>query len=151
MNPIAEQNIQRDAEKRKQEDFRYPFRVVCVFLDSNNNDFPIINEVQDYCKNHNLIFSARKYDTDRHDVDVQINRLPAFHIYDKKYHQETQYFDTNPVHMIQKHVWAYEDKLRAQERRRKEHQEQWNKFMAMFTLPKRRSLLNLEASLSKTK
>lgn len=130
---------------------RYPFRIVCVYLDADNNDFPIIHEVRAHCGIHHLPFLARQYNIDKYTEDIPITRLPAFHIYYKGSVQETHYFDTDPVYKIQVLIWAYDDELRAKERARIRRQQQWDSFFegmrSMFTF-KRKTALNLEASLS---
>lgn len=128
-NPIVEKQLQLEKERRKQEDFRYPYRIVCVYLDSDNNDFPIIFEVRDYCNKNNLIFSARQYDYEKYEHDMFIKRLPAFQIYNKKDYQCCQYYDTNPVYEIQKFVWEYQDMIRKQQKRREKREKQWNTFV----------------------
>ena len=153
-NPLAEIQLQQDAERRAHESFRYPYRVVCVYLDNDSNDFPIIHEVRSYCAVNHLIFLARAYDIDRYPEDMTIKRLPAFHIYLKDWVQDTYYYDVDPVHKIQVMVWAYQDEQRARERARIRRQQHWDDavqgFKDLFSLErfKPKPALNLEASLS---
>jgi hypothetical protein len=112
-NPILEARAARE---------NYPYRVVCVFLDAENNDFPIINEVMCYCCTNNLTFVAREYNPDKHPEDSSIERLPAFHIYQKSYVVETHYYDLDPVYKIQLMMWEFEDS----ERERLARKERWN-------------------------
>ncbi len=153
-NPIVEQLQEQRTEERRKQDFRYPFHIVCVYMDEDSNDFPIITEVKEYCARNNLTFMVRQYDIDRFDEDMFIKRLPAFHLFYKKYIQDTEYYDTNPVHKIQIAVWAYQDELRAKERARIRRQERWDTFkesiQSIFTLDhfKRKPALDPEASLS---
>ena len=153
-NPIVEKQQQEEAERRAKQDYRYPFRIVCVFLDADNNDFPIIRDVNEYCNKNNLIFVKRQYDIDKHQDDMFITHLPAFHIYYKKYHDEITYFDRDPIHIIQVKVWAYQDEEKAKERARQRRQERWDKakesIKSVFSLErfKAKPALNLDASLS---
>lgn len=148
-NPIVEKQEQEEKERNQKAAYRYPFRIVCVFMNSQTNDFPIIHEVRDYCNENNLIFVARQYNIDKYDEDMIIQRLPAFHLYYKNYVQETTYFDTNPVYMAQRFVWAYQDKQRAKERARKKWDEKIEQWKGFFSLErfKRKPALNLETSL----
>lgn len=153
-NPIVEKQQQLEAEEKAKQAFRYPYHIVCVFEDSYNNDFPIILEVRDYCNKNNLTFSARQYDYEKHGDDMFIFRLPAFHIYYKKGYQETEHYDTNPVLKIQNLIWAYQDEMRAKERRRIRRQERWDSFkegvQSTFSLErfKKKPALDPSASLS---
>lgn len=153
-NPMVEKQMKEEAERRARESFRYPFRVVCVFQDANNNDFPIIHEVRNYCLNNHLVFVARQYDIDAYPEDIPIMRLPAFHVYYKKEVQETHYYDLDPVHKIQVLVWAYQDEMRAKERARIRRKERWDAFAeavhSLFSLDrfKKKPALDMDASLS---
>ena len=152
-NPIVERQQAEEAERRAKEAFRYPFRIVCVFLDSDNNDFPIIREMNEYCNKNNLIFVKRQYNIDKYQEDIFILRLPAFHIYHKGY-SDTTYFDTDPIRAVQLRVWEYQDKQRAKERAKQRRQEKWNAAVesvkGLFSLErfKRKPALDLDASLS---
>lgn len=127
-NPIVEKQQEKERERRAKADYRYPFHIVCVYLDEDNNDFPIILDVRDYCKKNNLIFTARQYDHEKYADDMFVLRLPAFHLYYKKGHQDIGYYDKNPIHMIQKRVWEYQDEMEAKERARIRRQEKWDAF-----------------------
>jgi hypothetical protein len=82
---------------------------------------------------------------------MEILRLPAFCLYHKNYVQETTYFDTNPVYMAQRFVWAYQDNQRAKERARKQWEEKIERWKGFFSLErfKRKPALNVESSLNK--
>lgn len=153
-NPIVEKLQQEEAAAKAKAAFRYPFQIVYVYMDSENRDFPIYREVKEYCANNNLPFSTREYDHEKHSDDMFVKRLPAFHIYYKKGWQDTEYYDTNPVHKIQVLVWAYQDEERKKERLKIRRQEQWatfkENFNAVFTLDhfKRKPQLDKEASLT---
>jgi hypothetical protein len=135
------------------ETIRYPYHIVCVYENADNNDFPIIHEVRAYCNDTGLTFVARQYDCDRYKEDMLVSRLPAFHIFYKRSILDTYYYDRDPVHKIQIDVWAYEDELRAKERARLRRQEKWESFKALFSLDrfKQKPALDLEASLSHTR
>ena len=149
---MVERQLQAEAEHRTRESFRYPFHIVCVYEDADNNDFPIIHEVRAYCMENHLTFYARQYDYEKHPEDINVNRLPAFHIVYKKAVMETHYFDTDPVHKTQLVVWAYQDEMKARERARMRRQERWNNFKNMFVIDfdrfKKKPALDLDASLS---
>lgn len=157
MNPIVERNLAAEAEHRERVNFRYPFRIVCVYQDEENNDFPIIHEVRNYCNHNNLIFLARQYNADKYAEDVSVNRLPAFHIYYKKDIQETHYYNSDPVHKIQVLVWAYQDEMRDRERARIRRQERWTAFTegvsSLFSLDhfKKKPALDIDQCLSHTR
>jgi hypothetical protein len=148
-NPLAERQKQERENQKAQEDYRYPYKVVCIYLDPLNNDFPIIHEVRDHCQGNNLVFSARQYDIDRFTDHMIINRLPAFQVYYKKELYETIYFDENPVYKLNCIVWAYQDEQREKERAKLRREERWTEFKALFSLErfKRKGALDLERSL----
>ena len=152
-NPIVDQLQAAEEERRRHEEFRYPYHIVGVYLDEDSNDFPILKEVRDYCKENHLTYMMRQYDADKYQEDIEIHRLPAFHIYHKKYVYETHYYDKDPVYKIQLVIWAYQDREREKERARQRRQEQWDTFMesvqSVFSLErfKKKPALDLEASL----
>lgn len=152
-NPIVEQRQREEAERRAKEDFRYPFRVVCVFEDADAKDFPIIHEMRDFCAKNNVIFVLRQYDIDRHSEDMVISRLPAFHVVSRGYVEETHYHDLNPVYKVLCRIWEHQDKEKAREQARRRRQENWNTFVAgvqsLLSLErfKRKPALNPEACL----
>lgn len=153
-NPIVEQQKKEEAERRAKAAFRYPFRIICVYMDEDSNDFPIIREVRDYCNKNHLIFINRQYDIDKYSDDMFIKRLPAFHIYYKRYYDDTVYYDMDPVHQVQVKVWAFQDEERAKERARQRRQERWDQAVtgvkSIFSLErfKKKPALDLDASLS---
>lgn len=153
-NPIVEKQQEEKAIRRAAADYRYPFRIVCVYQDSFHNDFPIIKDVREYCNSNNLIFTARQYDIDKFSDDIGIYRLPAFHIYYKKYYDETTYYDLNPIHQIQIKVWAFQDEQREKERIKQRRKERWDaaveSIKSVFSLDrfKKKPALDLDASLS---
>jgi hypothetical protein len=150
-NPIIELLAEQEHVRKNKESYRYPYRIVCVFLDEENNDFPIILEVRDYCNKNNVVFTARAYDYEKHSNDMFIHRLPAFHLYYKRGYCETFHYDENPVYKLQRNVWDYEDKQRAKERSRIHRKEQWDTFVqsmkSIFT-SKKKPPIDLDASLS---
>lgn len=153
-NPIVEKQQQEEAEQKAKAAFRYPFKIIYLFIDAENRDFPIFHEVKDYCAKNNLTFSARQYDHEKYSDDMFVKRLPAFHIYFKNGWQDTEYYDSDPIRKIQNLVWAYQDEERAKERARIRRQERWNSFKeninGIFTWDhfKRKPHLDVEASLS---
>ena len=132
---------------------RYPFQMVCVYLPEEGHDFPIVHEAQVHCAETRIPFVARPYSIDTHEDDFSIHRLPAFHILYKGTVQETRYFDTEPIHTLQRLVWAYEDDCKAAERARLRRQERWEAFKAVVSLDrfKRKPALDRSASLSRFK
>ncbi len=156
-NPIVEQQQAEEQERRRKEAFRYPYHIVCVYLDEESNDFPIIHEVREYCKKNNLTFMNRQYDVDKYEEDMAIRRLPAFHIYHKKYVYETHYYDMDPAYKIQLVIWAYQDREREKEKARQKRKERWDSFVesvqSAFSLErfKKKPALDLEASLHKNR
>lgn len=153
-NPIVETQQQNELARREMEDFRYPFRIVCVFENKENSDFPIIRDVRDFCLANHLTFVSRPYDADKYSEDMDLQRLPAFYIYLKGYVQETHYHDLDPVYRTQLYLWAYQDEERARQRARIHRQQRWTSFVenvqSVFSLErfKRRPALDPEMSLS---
>lgn len=154
-NPVVDRAREAEEEHRRKVNYRYPFRICCVYASEDGCDFPIFHEVKTYCEANNLTFYAREYNYEKYSEDLFIKRLLAFHIYYKGYVQETHYYDTDPVHKIQVVVWAYQDVEREKARARQKRQEQWEKWKEgwnnIFTLDhfKRKPALDKEASLTK--
>lgn len=147
-NPIIEKQEREEEERRKQEAFRYPMKICCVYRDSENNDFPIIHEVRAHCHENHLVFTAREYDADKYEEDSWIKKLPAFHLYFHGGHCDIFYYDNNPVHKIQKELWAYQEKEKKREERARKRKEQWNGWiLSMRSVFKKKTLLDLDASL----
>ena len=153
-NPIVDRQREAEEEFRRKAAFRYPFHIVCAYEDEDSNDFPIIHEVRDYCNANHLTFMARQYNYEKYPDDIYIKRLPAFHIYHKKWIYETHYYDTNPVHKIQVVIWAYQDEEKEKERKRQRRKEKWDSTVTslqeFFSLDwmKRKPALVPEESLS---
>jgi hypothetical protein len=151
-NPIVEKQQQDEAERRAKAAFRYPYQIICVYLPEDGYDFPIFHDVKKYCSENNLSFLARPYDHEKYEEDMYVKRLLAFHIMYKKYHQETHYYDTDPIHKIQIVVWAYQDEEKAKARARQKRQERWDSlvegFQSIFSLErfKKKPALDREAS-----
>lgn len=152
-NAIVQQQIDEEKEKRVKAAYRYPYRVVCAYLDSENRDFPIVQEVRDYCNKNNLIFTARQYDHEKFQDDIFVNRLPAFHLFYKDGHNDIFYYDTNPIHQLQVYVWKYQDKQKAKEKAKKKREEKWSTLVenikSVFSLDrfKPKPALDLDACL----
>lgn len=149
-NPMVDVLREQELERRAKETFRYPYRVVCVYLDRENSDFPVITDTRSYCIKHNVVFTARQYDSETYPDDVFINRLPAFHFYYKRGHIGIHHYDQNPIFKLQCEIWEYIDKQRAKERAKQKRQETWNTVMAAMKSAfdfKRKSNLDLDASL----
>ena len=151
-NPVLDKQEQLRAEQRAKERFRYPYRVTCIFMDEDHDDFPIIHDVRAHCNENNITFSARQYNCDRFEEDREIRRLPAFIVYYKREVHDILYFDLDPVHKIKLVIWAYEDELLAKEKARIRRQEQWECVKAFFSVErfKRKSKLDVDMSLRKT-
>jgi hypothetical protein len=153
-NPIVQRQLEAEEEFRRKEIYRYPFHIVCVYEDEDSNDFPIILETRDYCNKNNLTFMARQYDFEKYNDDMFVKRLPAFHIYHKKWIYETHHYDDNPVHKIQLVVWAYQDEEKEKARRKQRRKEKWDStvtsFQEFFSFDwmKKKPALNPQDSLS---
>lgn len=154
-NPIVDRQREAEEEHRQKVNFRYPFKVCCVYLPDDGYDFPIFYEVKKYCEQNNITFFSREYSYGKYEEDMFVKRTLAFHIYYKGYVQETHYYDTDPVHKIQIVIWAYQDEEKEKARRRQQRQERWDNFKEtwnnIFTLDhfKRKPALDKEASLNK--
>ena len=155
-NPLVEKQQQEEAERRAAAAYRYPYRIVCVAENYENSDFPIIHEVRLFCANNHLTYAMRQYDIDRYKEDMEVQRLPAFHIYYKNHVHESHYYDTDPVYKIQLVIWAYQDEMCARERALIRRQQRWESFQAsvqgFFSLDrfKRKPALDASMSLSNT-
>jgi hypothetical protein len=154
-NPIVLRQKEEEARQREKDAFRYPYRIVCVYHAGEGYEFPIVKEVQEYCAKNHMAFSGREYNVDKYaEEDLHIRKLPAFHMYHKKWIYETMYFDNNPVHKIQTILWAYQDEEKKRERLRQRRLAQWNAIQetvsSIFSLErfKRKPALDMEACLS---
>ncbi len=100
---------------------------------------------------------ARQYDFEKYNDDMFIKRLPAFHIYHKKWIYETHHYDENPVHKVQLVVWAFQDSEKEKARRKQRRKEKWDStvasFQEFFSLDwmKKKPALDPNASLSHTR
>ena len=157
-NPIVERQKAAEEEHRKQEDFRYPYKICCVYIPDDGHDFPIFHDVKRFCQENHLTFYSRSYDIDTYpQEDMMIKRLLAFHVYHKGYVQDTYYYDEDPVYKIQLVVWAYQDVEREKARKKQRRQDQWENLKetlgSIFTLDhfKQKPALDREASQSRTR
>jgi hypothetical protein len=124
---------------------------MCVFHPEEGYDFPIVRDVRAHCDKTAIPFVVRGYAPSEREEDMPLQRLPAFHILFKGSIHETRYFDTDPIHTLQRLVWAYEDELKAKERARLRRLAQWEAFKDVFSLDrfKRKPALDRDASLKK--
>lgn len=124
-NPIIDLQIKRENDEKEIKNFRYPFRIVCVYYDeeNKNENSLIIKIVKDFCKANNVSFSAREYDTYKFKNDAELAKLPAFNLMNRDYPEETYYYDEKPIIRIIDKINEYHLNIKLKEYKEKLRQE----------------------------
>ena len=99
-NPIAKKGY---TEKKY-----YPIKIVCIVDDYSEASTPLIQSIRDHTLARGAIFQTRIYDSRKRSEDRDyVQRLPAFHIYEKKSYIETFYPNTRPLQHVDEAVESY--------------------------------------------
>jgi hypothetical protein len=85
----------------------YPVKIICVVNDYSDTATPLIKSIREHTQIRGGIFQTRIYDSrNRSDDRDYIERLPAFHIYNKKAYSKTFYPNTRPIQHIDEAIDA---------------------------------------------
>lgn len=126
-NPVVEQQIQAEKERREKEAFRHPFVVTCVvpYIEDVKHH-PAFSIVKKFCEENQVPFSAREYDYRRYEEDCDhIYEMPAFHMYSEngKHYWDTFFIKDNPYQKIREEIMFWKER----EQKRLEKKERWEK------------------------
>ena len=96
-----------------------PIKVEAVVEESDDCNLRAIIDMRNFCKEKNIHFESRVYNSRRHAIDCDfIERLPAFHLFEKKIYQETFYPSEFAYQLVGEQVAAYKIRKAEKERRR---------------------------------
>jgi hypothetical protein len=113
MNPI-----QKTVNIAKPLRVLHPITVKCIVDELSDRD-ATVQKIREYAQSLNIIFITREYDSIKYSEDRDfVQRLPAFHIYEKKCYRKTFYPNTRPYQIIQDTVNQYLEKLKKRENRK---------------------------------
>lgn len=81
---------------------KYPIKVSFIYKrESFDRDDPIFKKIKELCSDLNIEFQVRQFDSFMYREDRDnITHLPALHIYEKGYREETFYPETRAVQII---------------------------------------------------
>jgi hypothetical protein len=158
-NPIVELAQAKVAERRKKEEFRFPFKIVCVLgVIEDRDKHNSIRLVRKFCDENKVVFSIREYDSDRFEMDRNhVSRFPAFHLLERTSNDWwlTMYGNENPIGCIQEEILRYRDLERQKRERAAERETQMNRIRSFFTFEgkwfKRKTALPSETASQMTK
>ena len=133
-NELIDNQVARQQQQWREEDYRHPFKVCCVLYSDVLSQNPRFNEVREFCELKHITLYSRDYQPEKYAEDVLLFRLPAYLIYDAtSVVQRTVHYDEFPVQKIK----AYLDKHLEEEKRKRERAAEWetkmNRLKRMFT------------------
>lgn len=135
-NPLVELAQAKEAERRKKEEFRFPFKIVCVLgVIEDRDKHTSIRLVRKFCDENKVVFSIREYDCDRFEIDrMNINRFPAFHLLERTSNDWwlTMYGNENPIGCIQEEILRYKQLEREKRERAAERETRMNSIKRFF-------------------
>jgi len=119
-----------------------PIEIKCILYDLSDSNDDQIRNLRDYCHLKNVIFSTRRYNSNKYSDDRHyITKLPALHVYMRDAYQNTFYLNASEINEVNIIIRLYNEKL---ERKRK-RKEEWDKFYEqiynLFSIRYNRSLL----------
>lgn len=102
-----------------------PIKVEAVVEDRDDFNLRAVIDMRNFCREKNIEFETRIYNARKYAIDCDfIERLPAFHIFEKKVYHETFYPSEFAYQLVGEQVAAY--KLRkAEKERRKGRFKRW--------------------------
>jgi hypothetical protein len=110
-----------------------PQRLRVVFVTRSGEGIPM-EDVEHFCKAHNIVYMTRQYDTREYSEDCEhIQRLPAFHIYEiQNYVYLSTFYPTDsPLEYIKQQLDAY----KARETAKKRQREVWQRRLGFLWKP----------------
>lgn len=114
--------------KKKEKPMEYlSVQLNCIVYDLTDSNEPTIKEIRDYCQKEKIIYSTRRFNSNKYSNDRNfIRELPAFHIYINDIYKRTFYPNTRPYQHIQEVVKEYKDRIERKRKRREERKEFYN-------------------------
>lgn len=96
-----------------------PIKVEAVVEESDDVNLRSVIDMRNYCKEKNIHFESRLYNSRKYNIDCDfIERLPAFHLFEKKVYQDTTYPSEYAYTLIGEQIAAYKIRKAEKERRR---------------------------------
>jgi hypothetical protein len=121
-----------------------PIKVEAVVEDSDDFNLRSIIDMRNYCKEKNIHFESRVYNSRRYAIDCEfVERLPAFHLFEKRAYQETFYPSEFAYTLVGEQVAAYKIR-KAEKERRKGRFKRWAAAFRKEMLEKMRKETALE-------
>jgi hypothetical protein len=111
-----------------------PFRVCMVVDCEEDKESPLRYSVSKFCRDHQIPFLVRKYNTIKYDEDCHyIRSLPAFHIYRKRNnYEETFYENEKPFEILQAYMKKCAEQERIQAERAEARELYWARVFSLF-------------------
>lgn len=101
----------------------------CIVYDLTDANEPTIREIRDYCQKENIIYSTRRFNSNKYSNDrYYIRELPAFHIFINDGYKRTFYPNTRPYQHIQEVVKEYKDRIERTKKRKEERKKFYDNF-----------------------
>jgi len=96
-----------------------PIKVEAVVEEGDDINLRAVIDMRNFCKEKNIHFETRLYNSRKNNYDCDyIERLPAFHLFEKKVYQDTFYPGDFAYHLVGEQVAAYKLRKAEKERRR---------------------------------
>ncbi len=96
-----------------------PIKVEAVVEDLDDMNLRSIIDMRNFCKEKDIHFESRVYNSRKYNIDCEfIERLPAFHLFEKKIYQETFYPSDFAYQLVSEQVAAYKIRKAETERQR---------------------------------
>jgi hypothetical protein len=104
-----------------------PIKVEAVLECGDDVNLRSIIDMRNFCKEKQIEFETRLYNSRKNNYDCEfIERLPAFHMYEKKNYVDTFYPGDYGMRLVAEHVSGY--KIRKAEKARRKNR--WSLFVA---------------------
>lgn len=98
---------------------KLPIKVEAIIEDLDGLNLRSILDMRNFCKEKNISFESRVYNSRRYERDCEfIERLPAFHLFEKKIYQETFYPSEFAYQLVGEQIAAYKIRKAEKERRK---------------------------------
>ena len=96
-----------------------PIKVEAIVEEGDDINLRAIIDMRNFCKEKNIAFETRLYNSRKYQIDCEfVERLPAFHLFEKKIYQESFYPSEFAYHLVAEQVAAYKIRKAEKERRK---------------------------------
>jgi hypothetical protein len=96
-----------------------PIKVEAVIEEHDDINLRSIIDMRNYCKEKSIHFESRLHNSRKYNIDCEfIERLPAFHLFEKKIYQETFYPSDFAYQLVGEQIAAYKIRKAEKERRK---------------------------------